>query len=49
MRKYFPFRRSNRGVQPGMAGEGLAEKEGSEKRQWIFPRNNPEEEVIRDS
>ena len=47
VRKYIPFRKSNRGVQPGMTSKGMTDKEGSEERQWIFHKQNPGEELIR--
>ena len=48
VRKYFPFRKSNKGVKPGMTSKGMTEKEGSEERQWIFPKKNPGEGLVRE-
>ena len=44
IRKYFPTRKSNQGVKPGMSSRGLKSQEGSEEKQWYFYRKNPTEE-----
>ena len=41
VRKYFPIRKSNRGVTPGMTSEGMNNKELSEEKQSYFYRKPP--------
>ena len=47
VRKYFPIRKSNRGVTPGMTSEGMNNKELSEEKQWCFYMKNPEGKVVK--
>ena len=48
IRKYAPIRKSNKGTTPGMSRKGLKIEQGSEDKQWYFPRGNPNEEEIRE-
>ena len=47
IKKFLPIRKSNNGVEPGMASKGIKGKEGSEKQQWIFTRKTPNEEEMK--
>ena len=39
VKKYLPIRKKNQGTAPGMGSVGLGPVEGSEEKQWFFPRN----------
>ena len=45
VRRYLPHRRKQQGTAPGMGSIGLGPAEGSEEKQWIFPRNRVTEEM----
>ena len=38
LRRVLPWRRKNRGVRPGITGEGPRGKEREDQEQWEFPR-----------
>ena len=47
VKKFLPIRKTQKGMEPGMASEGLKHKVGSEDKQWFFPRKNPTEEEVK--
>ena len=44
IRKFIPIRKSDRGTTPGMASQGLKNKDGNEDLQWIFIGKKPTEQ-----
>ena len=47
VKKFFPIRKSNKGTKPGMASEGMNNKERSEEKQWYWYRKDPGEKILK--
>ena len=47
VKKFFPIRKSNKGVKLGMASKGMSNKEMSEDKQWYWYRKDPEERIVK--
>ena len=48
IRKFAPIQKSNKGTTTGMSSKGLNIEQGRENKQWYFPRENPNEEKLKE-